>query len=229
MKIKFLFYFLALFAIAFFACNGDSDDDASSDSDTTLAEVTTDEYSDPTQPIVMENEDITLTEIMGTPQFAHSMLQITSPTEGKILAPGMTQFTFDVNNFELGEKTSDADKYIFSNSPGGQHIHLIVDNGPYAALYEPEHNVLLEEGVHTVLAFLSRSYHMSIKHANAHKIMQMQVGGNVRYDTSHIVDTERNLAERQISAIVGRDTTLLPDLNRAHIFYRKVRRKGLPI
>ena len=79
-------------------------------------------------------------------------------------------FTFNVaeGSYKLGVQTPDAGTKMCANSGKGQHIHLIVNNGPYAAKYEPTFEYPFEHGNHYILAFLSRSYHESIKTKDAH-------------------------------------------------------------
>ncbi|MEL6864820.1 MAG: phosphopeptide-binding protein [Bacteroidota bacterium] len=81
------------------------------------------------------------------------------------------QFKFDVSgtDYKLGDQTPDAEQKMCANSGKGQHIHLIVDNQPYAARYTAEFDdYQMEDGEHHVLAFLSRSYHESIKTEKAY-------------------------------------------------------------
>ena len=64
----------------------------------------------------------------------------------------------------------------------GNNIHFILDNKPYAALYEPKHEVVLEKNTeHYLLAFLSRSYHESIKTKGASVVYHFKVNekGNI--------------------------------------------------
>ena len=79
-------------------------------------------------------------------------------------------FSFKVtsDDYKLGEQTPDAAQKMCANSGKGQHIHLILDAQPYAAKYTStfEHDVA--DGQHNLLAFLSRSYHESIKTPDAH-------------------------------------------------------------
>lgn len=77
------------------------------------------------------------------------------------------QFTFTMSNYELGIQTPDADSKMCANSEKGQHIHLIVDTQPYAAKYQASFPYEIEDGEHYLLAFLSRSYHESIKNGTA--------------------------------------------------------------
>ena len=73
-------------------------------------------------------------------------------------------------------QTSDAEGKGLANSGKGQHIHFILDNDPYSAHYEPKAEKELAEGGHVLLAFLSRSYHESVKSADAYIIKSFTVG-----------------------------------------------------
>jgi len=86
-------------------------------------------------------------------------------------------FTFDVasDTYQLGTQTPDAGAKMCANSGKGQHIHLIVDNSPYAAKYTNAFAHEVADGEHTILAFLSRSYHESIKTASAHILKDVVV------------------------------------------------------
>ena len=44
-------------------------------------------------------------------------------------------FDFEVTGFSLGTQTSKDFNFDIANSTKGQHIHLIVNNGPYFAKY----------------------------------------------------------------------------------------------
>ena len=85
-------------------------------------------------------------------------------------------FDFAVGNYELGAQTEGADTRGIANSGKGQHIHFIVNNGPYSAHYEPTFTKEMEEGQYVLLAFLSRSYHESVKNADAFWIDVVTVG-----------------------------------------------------
>lgn len=78
-------------------------------------------------------------------------------------------FNFEVGGegYELGVQTPDATTKMCANSGKGQHIHLIVGKAPYAAKYVPEFAHEVANGEHQLLAFLSRSYHESIKSPDA--------------------------------------------------------------
>ena len=110
-----------------------------------------------------------LTPFTDSPQFEDAELHFKSYENG--------MFNFEVNSttYKLGDQTDDADSKSCANSAQGQHIHLIVDNGPYAAKYEPSFEYEMTDGPHFVLAFLSRSYHESIKTKKAHKAFLAKV------------------------------------------------------
>ncbi|MCB0844376.1 MAG: hypothetical protein KDE26_14075 [Bacteroidetes bacterium] len=123
--------------------------------------------------------EITLSPLTGSPAFADATLSLTSATPA---ADGNYDFAFEVQNYELGAQTESNPVNSLANSGNGQHIHFIVDNSPYSAHYESSFSTdkLSEPGNHVVLAFLSRSYHESVKNlaegASSYVIEQYQVG-----------------------------------------------------
>jgi len=88
---------------------------------------------------------------------------------------GAFKFNVADGSYKLGTQTPDAAQKMCANSAKGQHIHLIVDNEPYAAKYTADFDYDLEDGAHNMLAFLSRSYHESIKTDQAHVAQQVIV------------------------------------------------------
>ena len=88
---------------------------------------------------------------------------------------GMFKFGVVSDTYELGEQTPDAPQKMCANSGKGQHIHLIVDNAPYAAKYVDSFEYAIDDGEHYLLAFLSRSYHESIKTPTAHVAQKITV------------------------------------------------------
>lgn len=90
------------------------------------------------------------------------------------------KFNFDIggSSYKLGSQTDDAATKMCANSGKGQHIHLIMDNGPYAAKYTSEFDHKVSDGEHYLLAFLSRSYHESIKTKAAYTAKKIEVKDN---------------------------------------------------
>ena len=92
-----------------------------------------------------------------------------------MLDTGMVTFKFKVANYTLGAQTPDAGTLMCANSAKGQHIHFILDNQPYQASYSPDVTTHLTPGHHVLLAFLSRSYHESIKTHSAYILKEFDV------------------------------------------------------
>ena len=79
-------------------------------------------------------------------------------------------------------QTPDADQKMCANSAKGQHIHFIMDDAPYAASYSPTIASDMKPGHHVLLAFLSRSYHESLKHAKSYILKEFNVGAGTTDD-----------------------------------------------
>jgi len=103
-----------------------------------------------------------LTPFSNSPAFADAKISSMEYKNGKF------SFGVDDGNYKLGEQTSDAPQKMCANSAKGQHIHLIVNDAPYAAKYVSSFDHDVDDGDHYMLAFLSRSYHESIKTDAAH-------------------------------------------------------------
>lgn len=93
-------------------------------------------------------------------------------------ADGTFDFSIGGESYQLGVQTPDAPQKMCANSAEGQHIHLIVDNEPYAAKYTSNFSYEISDGSHYILAFLSRSYHESIKTDNAHVAVKADIKNN---------------------------------------------------
>lgn len=94
---------------------------------------------------------------------------------GMTYKSGSFDFTLGDSDYELGVQTPDAEQKMCANSGKGQHIHLIVDNAPYSAQYTSTFEYDIADGEHYLLAFLSRSYHESIKTNEASVIKKISV------------------------------------------------------
>ena len=120
--------------------------------------------------------EITLTKAPASPDFPDATLTKTDLTIEETDSLFALNYSFDVANYELGAQTEDATTRGIANSGKGQHIHYIVNNGPYAAHYMSDVPDELEAGNYVVLAFLSRSYHESVKSEGAYFIENITVG-----------------------------------------------------
>ena len=91
-------------------------------------------------------------------------------------------FNYTVQNYELTAMTEDMHAQHSANSKDGQHIHFIMDNKPYQALYKPTNTVTLAKGSeHVLLSFLSRSYHLSLKNDEASTLVKFKIDKNGKY------------------------------------------------
>ena len=120
-------------------------------------------------------KQISITKVEGSPEYSNSVLKMNEPIS---LDEGY-KFSFDVNQYELGMQTLKDFDYQLANSAKGQHIHFIVNNGPYSAHYSESFTKKLDEKNNIILAFLSRSYHESVKNSNAFVLTQT---GNEKID-----------------------------------------------
>ena len=123
----------------------------------------------------MERNGIKLTPVEDSPDFPKAKLTLKSPNR-KTIQPGVTNVIFDVENYELGNQTQDAEDKLCANSAKGQHIHWILNNEPYTAHYTEAFEKEFKDGHYVALAFLSRSYHESLKHKEAYQLTQFTVG-----------------------------------------------------
>jgi hypothetical protein len=98
--------------------------------------------------------------------------------ESMSYSAGSFEFGVPDGDYVLGAQTDDADDKMCANSGKGQHIHLIIDNAPYAAKYTNKFDYEVKDGEHHLLAFLSRSYHESIKSEKTHVARKVTVKDN---------------------------------------------------
>ncbi|MDN4164598.1 phosphopeptide-binding protein [Cytophagales bacterium LB-30] len=119
---------------------------------------------------------ISLVAVTESSQFPDAQLELMGPGEGERLAAGKYNFQFEVKNYELTAQTLDKDVRQCANSAQGQHIHFLLNNSPYTALYAPNNEVELTDGHYVLLSFLSRSYHESLKQYGAYVLRQFTVG-----------------------------------------------------
>ena len=164
--LSFIFLFFSLFLIA--ACGGEPPKADGSASQPKKGENTT------------PKSDIAKSVFSESPSFPDATLGLEGYKDGT--------FSFNVSDYELAAQTSDAPQKMCANSGKGQHIHLIVDNKPYAAKYVNEFDYEIADGDHHVLAFLSRSYHESIKTAAAHQLKLVTIKDNTITEAKDVTD-----------------------------------------
>ena len=113
--------------------------------------------------------EISITKVLGSPEYANAKISL---AQTSIVDEGY-EFLFNVIDYKLGLQTLKDFEYNLTNSAKGQHIHFIVNNGPYSAHYENLFTKELKDSTNVILAFLSRSYHESVKNPNAFVLTQV--------------------------------------------------------
>lgn len=122
---------------------------------------------------------IAIGDVPPSPEFADATLILQNVKAVPAGDSVKVQFAFDVKNYELKAQTADAAGKGCNNSAQGQHIHFILNNSPYTALYEPRHEITLPRNTtHYLMAFLSRSYHESLKNPGAALLYHFQIDEN---------------------------------------------------
>ncbi len=116
-------------------------------------------------------------------------------------------FAFSVKNYDLKNQTTDSLSKICNNSEKGQHIHFILNNTPYVALYEPKHETkVAKNSEHYVLAFLSRSYHLSLKNKGAAILYRFKIDENGKLQKLDNPNTPMVFYSRPKGDYLGKDT-----------------------
>ena len=113
-------------------------------------------------------QEITIHKVEGSPEYPNAKINLNEP----VAIEDGYEFSFDVISYELGMQTLKNFDYQLANSAKGQHIHFIVNNGPYSAHYEDTFTKQFKENSNVILAFLSRSYHESVKNPNSFVLTQ---------------------------------------------------------
>ena len=116
-------------------------------------------------------QKLTITKLKGSPIYDTSELKLVGIDS--LLSNNAYNFSFQADNFELGEQTQGAIKNGLANSSKGQHIHFIINNDPYSAHYDQNFSKELNNENNVILAFLSRSFHESVKNKKAYILTQV--------------------------------------------------------
>ncbi len=185
MKLQYFTSLILFCAILLVGCGGSSSDTESSSEDTATMD--------------MEEKKYPLTPFSRSTQYDDALLENMTYQGGT--------FSFDVSGdeYQLGEQTPDAESKMCANSAKGQHIHLIVGNQPYSAQYTSTFDFDLANGEHNILAFLSRSYHESIKTDEAHIAQRVTVKDGAITNSEDLIEPSL-FYSRPKGTYVGDDT-----------------------
>lgn len=165
--------------------------------------------NDSTAAMPAEAEHVAITAVDTSPQFKDAQLAIASVKAEKAGADSAkVTFNFNVKNYELKQQTSDAGNKLCSNSDKGQHIHFILDNMPYQALYEPTNTITVANNSdHILMAFLSRSYHESLKTKGAALVYHFSIDGKGNLKKLAVPSTPMVFYSRPKGDYIGKDTS----------------------
>jgi hypothetical protein len=183
--------------IALTSCNNSNNTESTASTDTTKVEIS----ATPVGPI-------TIKPVEGSPEFADAQLGIKN-VKAELQGTDSVKITvdYDVKNYELKNQTPDATTKSCANSKDGQHIHFILDNQPYLALYEPTKTFTVPvKSDHYLMSFLSRSYHESIKAPKANVLYHFSVDEKGKLTKMDIPKTPMIFYSRPKGDYLGADT-----------------------
>lgn len=123
----------------------------------------------------IEKKGIRLTAVRAEVSYPMASLSL-KQAKSSFKTAGLRSFNFEVNDFNLKAQSGGKRSQELANSEKGQHIHFILNNGPYMAKYNASFDAELSEGNNVVLAFLARSYHESVKNGKAFVFQNIAIG-----------------------------------------------------
>ncbi len=125
-------------------------------------------------------QQIVLEKLTNSPSYSNATLELKALNRDSYVSQDTINFNFDVQNYTLGAQTESILKNELANSKKGQHIHFILNNQPYSAHYTNNFSKNIPNGVHHLVAFLSRSYHESVKNEKSVVVKKLVSGPNAK-------------------------------------------------
>lgn len=136
--------------------------------------------------------------VVRTPESTTALLAVPIPQAGQVVPGNPVWIQFRVDGYALGAASSQFDRSSeVMNTDLGQTVHIVIDNMPYFAINEPALDPFdesgwyftmsykfevphkLKEGMHTIRAFLARSFGESLKGDNSFVALNFYVGEEV--------------------------------------------------
>lgn len=186
---KFIYFLFSITSVCFIAC------------------------SPKTMQVEMLSQDssfnkITIEPVQQSKEFPEASLEVNQVSAKKISPDSATfNISYLVSHFQLTQMTMDMNMEDCANSASGQHIHFILDNQPYVALYKPGNSIKLPlNSEHYLLSFLSRSYHESIKNPRASVLIHFKIDENGNYIKLPNPTTPMLFYSRPKGEYTGKDT-----------------------
>ena len=126
------------------------------------------------------SQQIVLEKLTNSPSYSNATLELKALNRAAYVSQDSINFNFEVQNYTLGTQTESILKNELANSKKGQHIHFILNNQPYSAHYTNNFSKNIPNGVHHLVAFLSRSYHESVKNEKSVVVKKLVSGPNAK-------------------------------------------------
>lgn len=168
----------------------------------------TDAKTADTVETVTPEKTVKIAPVPASPDFPDAALSIKDVSTEPVGTDSVkVTINYTVANYELKKQTEAAVSKECNNSAQGQHIHFILDNKPYTALYEPKHTFTVAvNSQHDVMSFLSRSYHESVKGKNAGILLRFAIDAKGTYKKLENPTTPMIFYSRPKGDYVGNDT-----------------------
>jgi hypothetical protein len=154
----------------------------------------------------LESNKITLEKLKDSPTYSDAALKSSQLDSTFYFYNTDINFNFDIENYNLGVQTESENAKILANSGKGQHIHFILNNQPYSAHYESNFKKNIPKGSHHLVAFLSRSYHESVKNENSVFVKNLIVGETYKDSIAPNMDAPTLIYSRPKGTYSGKDT-----------------------
>ncbi len=185
----------AVAAIGFSSCNNAGTEGSKGTTDTAQKAV--------------PRQAVAIAKVGNSPEFPKASLKMGATKTEKVGKDSTkVTFNFDVKDYDLKAQTPDATAKNCNNSDKGQHIHFILDNSPYKALYEAKNEVTLPNDgkEHYLMCFLSRSYHESVKSAGAAFVVHFKIDEKGNFKKLDEPKTPMVFYSRPKGDYIGKDT-----------------------
>ncbi len=137
---------------------------------------------DPPDPPTAEFELVPSPE--PAPEYPDARLGIALPEEGERFSEGeAVEVHLTLSGFEVGVATPEGEERGLARAGDGQHVHLILNNERYQAIYDVDGPVRftgLPPGNHLLRAFPGTDWHESVKTPGAFALRTFHVGEGER-------------------------------------------------
>ena len=151
-------------------------------------------------------QQITLKKLENSPLYSDAVLKLKELDSTSYSGKDTVHFDFEVKNYRLGAQTESTNTNALANSKKGQHIHFILNNQPYSAHYSHNFKKDIPNGVNHLVAFLSRSYHESVKNENSVVVRKLITGSNTPDSTKLDISAPTIIYSRPKGTYSGKDT-----------------------